>query len=86
KEAESALAELETRLEAGDAAGMEVAADRLRKAGAAVGAPGLPDDAFRIKLAARREDLDYARTLIDRAGTLAAGFRRLWETGEEPPS
>jgi signal transduction histidine kinase/DNA-binding response OmpR family regulator len=85
-ETESALAELENRLDAEDPAGLEAAADRLRKAGAAVGAPGLPDDAFRIKLAARREDLDHARTLIDRAGTLATGFRRLWETDEEPPA
>ncbi len=84
REAESAIAELETRLAAGDPAGLEAAADRLRQAGAAAGAPGLPDEAFRIKLAARREDLEKARTLIERVGTLAAEFRSIWEDRDEP--
>jgi signal transduction histidine kinase/DNA-binding response OmpR family regulator len=84
REAESAIAELQARLAAGDPAGLEIAADRLRKAGAAVGAPSLPDEAFRIKLAARREDLNRVRTLIDGAETLAAEFRGIWEERDEP--
>mgnify|MGYP006270867971 CR=1 FL=1 len=80
--ATSALTELESRIAAGDVAGLEAAADRLRKASAAMGAPRLPDDAFRIKLAARRVDMERVQDLFRRASELIAEFRDLWETSD----
>jgi signal transduction histidine kinase/DNA-binding response OmpR family regulator len=79
----AALAELDARRAAGDTSGVEGAADRLRNAAAAMGAPRLPDEAFRIKLAARRADLERLQTLIRRAGDLVAEFRALWENAPE---
>jgi signal transduction histidine kinase/DNA-binding response OmpR family regulator len=77
-EIEAGSGELETALAATDFSGIEIAAERIRKAAAAAGAPNLPDEAFRIKLAARREDPDRIAALTRRVRELLEEFRGLW--------